>query len=76
MNDEIDWERNHPQTHSLLQMLARDMVRLSKNQRDAIARIVGKMESDLKSSTDAQEKLRNHIIWHIEKNTKSTAIYQ
>jgi len=73
---EINWERNHPITHHLIQELGRDMIRMSKNQKETIARIVGKMETDLDESRDAQHKLRNHIIWHIEKNSKSTAIYQ
>jgi len=74
--EEINWERNHPITHHLIQELGRDMVRMSKNQKETISRIVGKMETDLNESRDSQHKLRNHIIWHIEKNSKSTAIYQ
>jgi len=71
--EEILWERDHPHTFSLLQSLARDMVRLSKPQRDSIQNIVGKMESDLHQSKKAQESLRNHIIWHIEKNNQNAA---
>jgi hypothetical protein len=72
-DEEIDWERNHPITHSMLQTLARDAVRLSKPQRDLISRVVGKMETDLNESREAQFKLRNHIIWHIEKNKQNPA---
>jgi len=74
--EEIEWERNHPITNSLLATLARDMVRLSKKQQETIRQVVGKMEVETRESRDAQHKLRNHIIWHIEKNSKSTAIYQ
>jgi hypothetical protein len=74
--EEIKWEREHPLTHSLLQKIAQDSVRPSKRQRELIAEIVGKMENDFNESRSAQVKLQNHIIWHIEKNNKSTAIYQ
>jgi hypothetical protein len=65
--DLINWERDHPITHDLMQILGRDNVRLSKNQTSTIKRIVGKMESDLKQSRKAQIKLQTHIIHHIEK---------
>jgi hypothetical protein len=67
-NDLITWEQDHPITHALIQALGRDLVRMSKNQMGKITSIVGKMETDLYHSVQAQIKLRNHIIWHIEKN--------
>ena len=70
---EITWERDHPITHDLMNILGRDMTRLSKNQRETITRIVGKMEEDLKQSRLAQVRLQNHIIWHIEKNSNLAA---
>jgi hypothetical protein len=75
MKDEesITWERDHPITFSLIQHLGRDLVRMSKPQMENIQRIVGKLEIDLKESRDAQVKLRNHIIWHIEKNNQNPA---
>ena len=69
----IDWERDHPITHDILQILGRDIVRISKNQTETIKRIVGKMEEDLKQSRLAQVRLQNHIIWHIEKNSNLAA---
>lgn len=69
-SDLINWERDHPITHDLLQILGRDIVRLSKNQANTIKRTVGKMEEDLNQSRAAQVRLQNHIIWHIEKNGK------
>lgn len=74
-SDLINWERDHPITHDLIQILGRDMVRLSKNQTKTIKKIVGKMEEDLHQSKKAQHRLQNHIIWHIEKNA-SVAIYK
>jgi hypothetical protein len=71
--EEINWERDHPYTNSLLQNLGRDLVRLSLRQRQVIAQIVGKMEVDLHESKKAQNALRNHIIWHIEKNNQNAA---
>jgi hypothetical protein len=67
--DLINWEGDHPITHNLMQILGRDIVRLSKNQTSTIKHIVGKMESDLQQSRTAQIRLQNHIIWHIEKNS-------
>jgi len=69
----IIWERNHPITFSLIQLLGRDLVRMSKPQMENIQRIVGKMETDLNESKKAQNCLRNHIIWHIEKNNQNAA---
>jgi gas vesicle protein len=70
---EINWERDHPITHDILNTLSKDIVRLSKNQTETIKRIVGKMEEDLKQSRTAQVRLQNHIIWHIEKNSNLAA---
>jgi hypothetical protein len=64
---------DHPITHDLLQTLSRDLIKLSQHQRDAIKRIVGKMEQDLNESKTAQKRLQNHIIWHIEKNNQNAA---
>jgi hypothetical protein len=74
MSDEITWERDHPITINLLQSLGRDLIRLSPTQKEAVKRIVGKMEEDLSESKTAQTRLQNHIIWHIEKN-KQNAVY-
>ena len=68
--EEILWERNHPITFALIQTLGRDIVKMSKPQFETIKRIVGKMESELNESRSAQEKLRTHIIHHIEKHAK------
>jgi hypothetical protein len=73
LEEEITWERDHPQTTSLIQHLSQDVVKLSKRQRSALAQIVGKMETDLHASKQAQQALRNHIIWHIEKNNQNAA---
>lgn len=67
-SDLINWERDHPMTHDLLQILGRDIVRLSKNQSETIKRIVGKMEGNLAQSRTAQVRLQTHIIHHIEKH--------
>lgn len=70
---DLIWERDHPATHDLIQILGRDIVRISKNQLQTIKKIVGKMEEDLKQSRTAQVRLQNHIIWHIEKNSNLAA---
>jgi hypothetical protein len=71
--EEIQWERDHPITHALLMALGQDRVRLSVPQTLNITRIVGKMETDLHQSKKAQHSLRNHIIWHIERNNQLAA---
>lgn len=70
---EINWEYNHPITHSLLMELGRDIVRLSKHQRTFIKNVVGKMEEETNEAKKAHMNLRNHVIWHIEKNSSKPA---